>query len=163
MNSVGIGGRRWLWAACACITAFATVIAIAFGSGAASAAGTGKSGKSSGPKLPEIISAPSRVKGGEKVMLNAHVGQNAACRLVLSARHKTFAHSSYGAAASGNLEWVWTVPHRVRAGASLATVSCSGDHHHASAKIHARGHKHGRSTRTATATTTTASTSASIW
>jgi uncharacterized protein YraI/surface antigen len=120
-------------------------IAIGFGSGAASAAGTGgKSGKPSAPKLPEIISAPSRVKGGEQVMLNAHVGQNAACRLVLSAHRKTFAHSNYGAAASGNLEWVWTVPHRVRAGASLATVSCSGDHHHASAKIHARGHRHGR-------------------
>jgi surface antigen/uncharacterized protein YraI len=144
MSTVGIRGRGWLWAACACVTAVATVIAIAFGSSAASAAGTGGKSGSSGPKLPSIISAPSRVKSGEQVMLNAHVGQDAACRLALSAHRKVFAHSNYGAAASGNLEWVWTVPRHVRGGTSVATVSCSGDRHHATAKIRARGRRHGK-------------------
>jgi surface antigen/uncharacterized protein YraI len=143
MSTVVSGGRKWLWATWICVLAIAGVIAIS--SGAASASGgTGKSGKSSRPKLPEIISAPSRVKGGEKVMVNAHVGQNAACRLELSTRHKAFAHSRFGAAASGNLEFVWKVPRRVRRGMSIATVSCSGTGHHASAKIHAHGRKHGR-------------------
>jgi surface antigen len=143
MSSVGSGGRRSLWATCAGMALFVTVIAVGLGSGVASASGPAK-GKTAAPKLPAIISAPSLVKGGEKVMLDAHVGQNSACRLAFSARRRVFAHSNFGAAASGNLEWVWTVPRGVRSGTSVATVSCAGNRHRASAKIRARGRRHGR-------------------
>jgi surface antigen len=145
MITVGIGGSgrlRVAWLACVC--AIVGIIAVALGAGSASASGPSGPTKSSAPVLPAITSAPSLVHGGERVMVSADVGQNSACRLTFSARRKVFAHSSYGAAASGNLEWVWTVPRRVRSGTSVATVSCSGDRHHASAKIRARGRRHGR-------------------
>lgn len=143
MSTEGMLGRKWRGVAWAVLMAVFIAIALVPGTARASGPGGG-SKKPSGPVLPKITSAPSVVNGGERVMLSADVGQNAACRLTFSARRKVFAHSSYGAAASGNLEWVWTVPRGVRSSTSVATVSCSGDRHHASARIRARGRRHGR-------------------
>jgi len=133
--------RSWISWVCA----IGALIAITLGS-AASAAGpsSGSSGKPTAPALPRILSAPARASSGQMVVLSADVGQNAACRLTLSAHRKRFAASAYGAAASGELEWRWTVPKGVRSGANTATVDCSGDRHRASARIVAHGRRHGR-------------------
>src|ERR1700689_3363751 len=102
MSIVGTSRRMWLLAAWAGMVA--VVAAIGLGSGAANAAGTGGSGKPKAPKLPQIVSASSSVRAGEHGVVTANVGKNSACRLALSARRRTVAHSSYGASASGQLE-----------------------------------------------------------
>ncbi len=142
MSIVGTSRRRWLLAAWAGMVA--VVAAIGLGSGAASAAGTGSSGKAKTPKLPQIVSASASVRAGEHAVVTANVGKNSACQLTLSAHRRTVAHSSYGASASGQLEWVWSVPKNVRSESGVATVSCANSRHRAAATIRVHGRRHGR-------------------
>jgi surface antigen/uncharacterized protein YraI len=142
MSIVGTSRRMWLLAAWAGMVA--VVAAIGLGSGTASAAGTGGSGKPKAPKLPQIVSASSSVRAGEHGVVTANVGKNSACQLTLSAHRRTVAHSSYGASASGQLEWVWSVPKNVRSESGVATVSCANSRHRATATIRVRGRRHGR-------------------
>lgn len=129
------------------LAAFTVCLTIAIvGGGVAMAAGPKRhhgSTKPSGPRLPSIISAPRHVRAGQQVVISADVGRNAACRLLLSRHGRQVTHSAFGASASGELEWVWTVPKRVAPGTTSATVLCASHRHHPSVRIRAAGRHRG--------------------
>jgi CHAP domain len=99
-------------------------------------------GVASAGTLPRIVSAPTHVAPGNKVVILADVPQRARCRLILQSGGSVIA-SALKRAPTGELEWTWLVPRLVAGGGNAVTIRCLGHRHVARATIASR--HHGRS------------------
>lgn len=137
-------GRRARSLSIALVAAVAVIgllgSAVAWGSSLASAA--------SKSVAPRITSVPGSLSAGAPAIVTAQLPSlsrpGAKCRLDLVLGSRVRVRSRGSRALGGELQFVWTVPQRVRSGRWTAEVRCGGTRHVSRATIRVRG-SHGDS------------------